>query len=186
MTDFDAQTDALGVLLQQANAGDAGAYRRFLERLAPLVRSMARRGIGRIGTPMADLEDAVQETLLAVHLKRHTWREDQPIGPWIGAITRYKLIDLARKYGRRKEIELDDNFEQAVPEPEEPSLPEPEMHRLLETVSETQRMIVRSISIKGVSIREVAGTMNMTEGAVRVALHRALKALAVAYRRLET
>ena len=60
------------------------------------------------------------------------------------------------------------------------------MHRLLETVSETQRKIVRSISIKGVSIREVAGTMNMTEGAVRVALHRALKALAVAYRRLET
>jgi len=147
---------------------------------------MARRGIGRVGTPLADLEDAVQETLLAVHLKRHTWREDQPIGPWIGAITRYKLIDLARKYGRRKEIELDETFDLATPEPEEPSLPEREMDRLLESVSETQRVIVRSISIKGVSIREVAGTMSMTEGAVRVALHRALKTLAEAYRRLET
>jgi RNA polymerase sigma-70 factor (ECF subfamily) len=186
MDAFDTHTDALAVLLKQANAGDTFAYRSFLELLAPLVRSLARRGIGRIGTPLADLEDAVQETLLAVHLKRHTWREDQPIGPWIGAITRYKLIDLARKYGRRREIELDETFELATPEPEEPSLPEREMDRLLESVSETQRVIVRSISIKGVSIREVAGTMNMTEGAVRVALHRALKALAEAYRRLET
>ena len=185
MNAFDTQTEALAALLKQANAGDDSAYRLFLERLAPLVRGMARRGIGRVGTPLADLEDAVQETLLAVHLKRHTWREDQPIGPWIGAITRYKLIDLARKYGRRKEIELDETFELAAPEPEEPSLPEQEMNRLLENISETQRVIVRSISIKGVSIREVAGAMKMTEGAVRVALHRGLKALAEAYRRLE-
>ena len=184
MTDFDAKTEALSVLLQRANAGDALAYRSFLEHLTPLVRGMARRGIGRIGTPLADLEDAVQETLLAVHLKRLTWREDQPIGPWIAAITRYKLIDLARKYGRRKEIELDETFELAAPEPEEPALAEHEIGRLLESVSETQQKIVRSISIKGASIRDVAMTMNMTEGAVRVALHRGLKAMAEAYRRL--
>ena len=172
-------------MLRQANAGNASAYREFLERLAPLVRAMAYRGIRRIGTPIADLEDAVQETLLAIHLKRHTWREDEPIGPWIGAITRYKLIDLARKSGRRKEIEFDETFDLAAPEAEEPALPEQEMSRLLECVNETQRTIVRSVSIKGVSIREVAGSLNMSEGAVRVALHRALKALAEAYRRLE-
>ena len=183
--DFDTQTEALGALLLAANAGDAAAYREFLLRLAPLVRGMARRGIRRIGTPAADLEDAVQETLLAIHLKRHTWREDQPIGPWIAAITRYKLIDLARKYGRRKEIELDENFDLATPETEEVALPEHEMSRLLDCVNETQRAIVRSVSIKGVSIREVASLLNMSEGAVRVALHRALKALAEAYRRLD-
>jgi RNA polymerase sigma-70 factor, ECF subfamily len=183
MTDFDTQTGALAVLLRQANAGDAAAYRSFLERLSPLIRGMARRGMGRIGTPSADLEDAVQETLLAVHLKRHTWREDQPIGPWLAAITRYKLIDLARRHGRRKEIELDETFEPAAPEPEEPALAEHEIGRLLASVSETQRVIVSSISMKGASIREVAMTMKMTEGAVRVALHRGLKALAEAYRR---
>ena len=185
MTLFDEQTKALADLLRKANAGDAACYRLFLERLTPFVRGMARRGIGRVGTPVADLEDAVQETLLAVHLKRHTWREDQPIGPWIGAITRYKLIDLARKYGRRKEIELDEHFELAAPEPDDPSLPDHEMNRLFASISDTQSTIVRSISIKGISIREVAGTLNMTEGAVRVALHRGLKALADAYRRLE-
>lgn len=185
MTAFDAQLDALSMLLQQANAGDALAYRSFLEKLAPVVRAMARRGIHRIGTPAADLEDAVQETLLAIHLKRHTWRQDQPIGPWIASITRYKLIDLARKHGRRKEVELDETFDLATPEPEEPALPEHEMSRLLESVNETQRSIVRSVSIKGVSIRDVAVSMKMSEGAVRVALHRALRALAIAYRRSE-
>jgi RNA polymerase sigma-70 factor (ECF subfamily) len=185
MTGFDQRTEALAKLLQRANAGDAACYRLFLEQLAPLVRGMARRGIGRIGTPLADLEDAVQETLLAIHLKRHTWREDQPIGPWIGAITRHKLIDLARKHGRRKEIELDETFEQAAAEPADPTLSDQEMNRLLESVSETQRLIIRSISINGVSIREVAAKLMMTEGAVRVALHRGLKALAEAYRRVE-
>jgi RNA polymerase sigma factor (sigma-70 family) len=184
MTAFDAQTKALAELLRKANAGDAACYRLFLEKLTPLVRGIARRGIGRIGTPLADLEDAVQETLLAIHLKRHTWREDQPIGPWIGAITRYKLIDLARKSGRRKEIELDETFELATPEPEEPSLPEQEMDRLLESLSETQRMIVKSISIEGISIREVAVKMKIKEGAVRVALHRGLKALAKAHKEM--
>jgi RNA polymerase sigma-70 factor (ECF subfamily) len=185
MKSFDEHADELASLLRQANTGDSAAYRRFLERLTPLVRGMAMRAIGRIGTPLADLEDSIQETLLAVHLKRHTWREDQPIAPWIGAITRYKLIDLVRKHGRRKEIALDDSFELAAPEPDEPLLPEHEMNRLFEYASETQRTIVRSISLKGASIREVAGTMNMTEGAVRVALHRGLKVLAEAYRRLE-
>lgn len=182
MTEFETLTEMLGMLLQQANAGDSKAYHQFLERLAPFVRGIARRSIGRIGAPSADLEDAVQETLLAIHLKRHTWREDQPIGPWIGAITRYKLIDLARKYGRRKEIELDESFEQATPEPENTSLPEQDVNRLLENVSEVQRMIVMSVSVRGQSVRDVAGTLNITEGAVRVALHRALKALAKAYR----
>ena len=185
MTNFDRRTEVLGVLLRRANRGDASAYRMFLENLAPLVRGMARRGLGRVGTPLADLEDAVQETLLAVHLKRHTWREDQPIGPWIGAITRHKLVDHARKAGRRKEIEFDETFDVAAPESEEPTLPEREMDRLLTGLGATQQAIVRSISIKGASIRDVAGTMNMTEGAVRVALHRALKALAEAYRRME-
>ena len=185
MTRFDEQTAALAELLRQANAGDPTCYRLFLERLAPFVRGMARRGNDRIGAPMADIEDAVQETLLAIHLKRHTWRENQPIGPWIGAITRYKLIDLARKCGRRKEIELDETFELAAPEPEDPPLLDREMNRLLAEIGEKQRTIVCLISLKGASIREVANTLSMTEGAVRVALHRGLKSLADAYRRLE-
>jgi hypothetical protein len=44
------------------------------------------------------------------------------------------------------------------------------------------RDIVRSISIDGMSVRETANRLQMTEGAVRVALHRALKALAILYR----
>lgn len=185
MNGFEKRIEALAMLLKQANSGDISAYRLFLEHLAPVVRGMAKRMIFRIGAPISDLEDAVQETLLAIHLKRHTWLEDQPIKPWIGAITRYKLIDIARKYGRRQEIQIDDTFDYAAPEPENFMLEGQEMDRLFGCISEKQRMIVKSISLKGMPISEVAATMNMSEGAVRVALHRALKALALAYRRHE-
>src|SRR5436853_548694 len=70
-------------LMRAANAGDAMAYRRLLQALAPTLRSAARRRLARAGASESDAEDVVQETLLAIHLKRHTWIEADPIGPWI-------------------------------------------------------------------------------------------------------
>lgn len=183
MVRLDDEKDELARLLKLANAGDRAAYRLFLERLAPFIRGTALHVMRRIGTPQADFEDAVQETMLAIHLKRHTWKPDQPIGPWLFAITRYKLIDYARKYGRRKEAELTEDFDLAAPEPEEPPFTETEITRLLGTIGARQRDIVTSISLKGATIRDVANQFKMSEGAVRVALHRGLKALAEAYRR---
>ena len=180
---LDDKKEELAQLLKLANAGDRAAYRLFLERLTPFIRGTALHVMRRIGTPQADLEDAVQETMLAIHLKRHTWHEDQPIGPWLFAITRYKLIDFARKHGRRKEAELGDDFDLAAPEPEEPALTETEMNRLLNKIGMQQRSVVTAISLKGATIRDVALELKMTEGAVRVALHRGLKALAEAYQR---
>ena len=178
--------EALSVLLRAANAGDGSCYRLFLERLAPLIRAMAHRHLSRIGTPSADVEDVVQETLLAVHLKRHTWQQDQPIGPWIAAITRYKLIDFARRHGRRKEVEMDEGFDWAAPDSDVPLIAEHDINRLFAQINATQRTIVHAISIAGASIREVAEQLDMSEGAVRVALHRGLKALGAAYRKLDT
>lgn len=179
----DDEKDELARLLKLSNMGDRAAYRLFLERLAPFIRGIAFHVMQRIGMPQADLEDAVQETMLAIHLKRHTWNDDQPIGPWLFAITRYKLIDFARKHGRRKESELNDDFDIAAPEPDEPVLTETEMNRLLNKIGAQQRSIVTAISLKGATIRDVALEYKMSEGAVRVALHRGLKALAEAYQR---
>jgi RNA polymerase sigma-70 factor (ECF subfamily) len=53
---------------------------------------------------------------------------------------------------------------------------------MLELLKDPQKTIVRSISVEGSSVRETAGRLKMTEGAVRVALHRALKMLAALYR----
>ena len=68
-----------GDLMRAANRGDAAAYNRLLAELVPVLRSVARRGLVRAGLAVTDAEDIVQETLLAVHLKRQTWDETLPL-----------------------------------------------------------------------------------------------------------
>jgi RNA polymerase sigma-70 factor (ECF subfamily) len=164
----------LARLFKAALAGDEKAYAEFLRRAAALVRGFARR---RIAQGSVDPEDVVQETLLAIHLKRHTWRDDLPVGPWLYAIARFKLIDAFRKSGRRMEVVLGDDFDAPAPEPEDHAS-EREIGRALDSLAPGQRAVVSSISVDGRSISETAKVLGMTEVAVRVALHRGLAAIA--------
>jgi RNA polymerase sigma factor (sigma-70 family) len=163
-------------LLRAANAGDAPAYRRFLENLALVVRAMLHPHVsGAVG---AELEDIAQDTLLAVHLKRQTWDEARPIGPWVRAIARNKLIDQLRRRGRAVNVPIEEVIDRLPVDPIKETLSAREVDRLLEQLSEERRLIVRAISIEGLSVREVAQRLGESEGTVRVALHRALAALA--------
>jgi RNA polymerase sigma-70 factor (ECF subfamily) len=165
--------DELARLLRTAIGGDERAYRDFLVRAAALVRGLARRKVqGGV-----DPEDIVQETLLAIHLKRHTWRTDSPVMPWLHAIARHKLIDAFRRRGRQLDIGVED-ITDTFAEPELESVSEWEMGRVLDTLSPGQRSIVTAISVDGRSIRETAEKLGMSEPAVRVALHRGLTAIA--------
>ncbi len=71
-------------------AGDAARYRQFLDGLSGHLRAYLRR---RLPRALADVEDILQETLLAVHNARHTYRTEQPLTAWVHAIARYKLMD---------------------------------------------------------------------------------------------
>jgi RNA polymerase sigma factor (sigma-70 family) len=167
--------------MRAAISGDEAAYRLLLESLAAHLRSSVRYGFLRTGNGNLEVEDVVQETLLAIHLKRHTWRTSEPISPWVAAISRNKLIDVLRRRGRRAELPLED-----VPEPAAPATAEEDagsdVARLLEQLDERARHIVRIVSIEGHSARTAAQTLGMTEGAVRVALHRSLRTLAALMR----
>lgn len=164
----------LAGLLRAAIAGDERDYARFLERTAALVRGFARR---RIADGGVDPEDIVQETLLAIHLKRHTWIADAPVLPWVYAIARFKIVDAYRRRGRRIEIDLDDVVETlAQPEPDRVS--ERDVGRALDGLAPGQRGVVAAITVEGHSIGETARRLGMTETAVRVALHRGLAAIA--------
>lgn len=164
--------------MRAAMGGDAAAYRRLLEALTHSLRAVTRRGFAQAGAALNDVEDVVQETLLAIHLKRHTWDMDQPLGPWVRAIARHKLIDALRRRGRRIEVPIDLVID-SLPADEGPSnLDRQDAHRLVDGLNGRQQAVVRSISIEGKSIRETADRLGMNEGAVRVALHRGLKALA--------
>lgn len=169
--------------MRTANAGDEIAYRRLLEALAPLLRQVVRRGLTRSGFGNCDVEDV--ETLLAIHLKRQTWNEREAITPWVTAIARHKLIDSLRRRGRHVELPIDDFLDVLPAEIPTERLSSRDAERLLSVLSGRQRDVVRAISIEGMSAREAADRFSISEGAVRVALHRGLSALAVSCRDLD-
>lgn len=164
----------LARLMCSAIAGDERAYGEFLRRVACLVRGYARK---KVTGGVIDPEDIVQETLLAIHMKRHTWRSDAPIMPWIYAIARHKLVDSYRRQGRRLEVEIGETIEDfAKAESETPS--EREISRALDILAPGQRSVVAAVSVHGRSIGDTAKRLGMSETAVRVALHRGLAAIA--------
>src|SRR5271166_3865446 len=170
-------------MMKAAIAGDQGVCRRLLEKIGRSVRAMARAAFARARLGDADVEDAVQETLLAIHLKRHTWDPSQKLSPWVNAIARHKIIDAMRRRGARRAEPIED-FEDflAAPVEEDPHTLS-DAKKLIDTLAPRQRDIVRSISLEGQSIATTATRLSMSEVAVRVALHRALKSLGVAWRR---
>jgi RNA polymerase sigma-70 factor (ECF subfamily) len=170
-------------LMRAAIAGDEIAYRQLLESLARSLRVATRRGFAQSGAALNDVEDVVQETLLAIHLKRHTWNSDQPLGPWVRAIARHKLIDALRRRGRRIEVPIDAVLDFLAADEPSDDLDWKDAERLVNDLSGRQQTIVRAISVEGKSIRDVAEELGMNEGAVRVALHRGLKTLAGKYQR---
>ena len=169
--------------MRSARQGDDEAYRRLLVRVTLWLRTVVRRGLSAAGRGPVESEDIVQETLLAMHLKRDTWDEARPIEPWLRAIARHKLTDHLRRRGYRDHLDIDewsDSLELSV---EVEATTAVDTRRLLANLPERQRTIVSEISIEGRSAADVATSLGMSEGAVRVALHRALKSLAALYRR---
>ncbi|SKA39460.1 RNA polymerase sigma-70 factor, ECF subfamily [Enhydrobacter aerosaccus] len=169
-------------LMRAALAGNDDAYRRLLLHVAAWLRRVVGRGLAAAGRPHADGEDIVQETLLAMHLKRETWDTTQPLEPWLRAIARHKLVDHLRRRGFTDHVDIDDHAGTlAAPGGGEEGA-STDAQQMLAALPERQRTIVEAISIEGRSAREVGAALGLSEGAVRVTLHRALKALARVYR----
>lgn len=158
--------------------GDAQAYRRFLQQLGIRLRSFYRRRLS--GWP-DDVEDLVQDTLLAIHNQRHTYRSDQPVTAWVHAIARYKTIDLLRARRVREALHdpLDDDahalFDTSGAEATEARR---DLDRLLATLPDRQRLPIEQVKLEGRSVAEVASATGMSESAVKIGIHRGLKALA--------
>ncbi len=170
-------------LMRAALAGDAASYRRLLTALTPALRAFARRTLAAAGRDAAEAEDVVQETLLALHLKRQTWDPAMPFGPWVRAIARHKAMDVLRRSGRRGEVPLD-GLEELLAQDEtaaEGELATRDAERIAATLNGREREVVEAVCLSGASTKEAGLRLAMSEGAVRVALHRALKRLAAAY-----
>ena len=172
----DSEDDWTG-LMRLAISGDNAAYHRLLKAITPVLRAGARRGLAHAGQPVDQSEDVVQDILLAVHLKRHTWDVNAPFAPWLFAIARNKLIDALRRRGRRVFVNIDD-FAETIPDaPVAETASAGEVANLLQALPQRQREVLQSIAVESASIKDTAAKFSMSEGAVRVALHRALSGL---------
>lgn len=163
-------------LMLQVLDGQIDRYNPLLQRVASLARAYLRR---KLAQPQ-EVEDVVQEVLLAVHLKRHTYDAEQPITAWLHAIARYKLIDYWRRQGRQPQGSDDETLLERVPGPS--SVVEYETRRdltaILSQLPEKQRRVVQMVKLEGMSVQEVAQHLSMSESAVKVTTHRAIKAMA--------
>lgn len=162
-------------------AGDGAAYHRFLGRLTGHLRAFVRR---RMRLWPDDVEDTVQEILLAIHTRRDTYEPEQPLTAWVHAIARYKVIDSLRARGIREAplVPLDDDLPLFAADDALAGEARRDLAVLLATLPPRHRLPIERVKIAGLSVAEAARETGMSESAVKVGIHRGLKALAARWR----
>ena len=176
-----ASEERLRELMVRGLAGENAAYHAFLRELSAHLRAFLRKRLARLPD---DVEDLVQETLLAVHNQRHTYEADQPLTAWVHAIARYKLVDLLRRRAGREAMNepLDDELAVFASSDTEAADARRDLAKLLGRLPERQRLPIQYMKLEGLSVIEAARACGMSESAVKVGVHRGLKALAAMIR----
>lgn len=176
-----ASEERLRDLLVRGLAGDAGAYHAFLRELSGYLRAFLRRRLAKLPD---DVEDIVQETLLAVHNQRHTYDAGQPLTAWVHAIAKYKLVDHLRRRRNRDLLtdSLEDGGEMLLAAEDESAQARRDIGKLLEQLPDRHRLPIVHVKLQGLSVVEAARITGMSESAIKVGVHRGLKALAAKMR----
>jgi RNA polymerase sigma-70 factor (ECF subfamily) len=175
----DEFESGLKPLWLRAQAGDEPAYRDALARMATRLRRYFAR---RMQALPDEVEDLVQETLLALHLQRGTYDPSLPVSAWMHAIARHKLVDLYRRRGRREALHepLDDLDEAQHPVAAADAAPaRRDLGVLLDTLPAAQRQAIVLTRIEGLSMAEASARTSVSVAALKVQVHRGLKRLAL-------
>ena len=169
--------ERLRSLMLRSLAGDASSYHIFLGELATHLRSFLRKRMARLPE---EVEDLVQELLLVMHIQRHTYDKNLPLTVWVHSIARYKLIDLLRRRSRSDALHyvLDDCEELFAPSEGEVVEAQHDIAKLLEQLPDRQRLPIQYVKVEGASVADTAARTGMSVSAVKVGIHRGLKALA--------
>lgn len=178
MTDLpplDALETTLRPLWRRAQAGDEAAYRQALELAAQRLRGFFGR---RLREQAPDVEDLVQETLLAVHLHRGTYDDSLPVTAWLHGIARHKLVDHWRRQGRQATEPLDDLPEALHPVVAPEASGTRDLATLLAWLPAAQRDAIVDTKLEGLSVAESAQRRGASESAIKVQVHRGLQKLA--------
>lgn len=164
--------------------GDEVSHKALLRKLSTYLRAYFKRQLVRVGRGPTDAEDLVQETLIALHTRRHTYDRSQLLTPWVYAIARYRLLDYLR---RSKAANLDVPVEEAeeVFASDDASAVESglDLKKLLAQLTPKTRQVIQYVKLDGLSVNEAAARCGMSESAIKVSVHRGLKALSLLVRK---
>ena len=177
-TDAQLQETEWARLMRATQGGDRAAYERLLRSVTPFIRSLSRR---YCHNPQLT-EDVVQDVLLTVHRIRHTWDPRRPFSPWLAAITARRGIDRIRRDSRIARHEVNDDlaletFASPAANNDSGALRAVEaVEPLLAALPERQRLALEAVKIRGLSLAQAASESGQTVAALKVSVHRAVKA----------
>jgi RNA polymerase sigma-70 factor (ECF subfamily) len=164
--------------------GDAAAHRCLLEKLARHLRGYYKGRLARIGRSATEAEDLVQEALLAIHTQRHTYEPTELLTPWVHAIARYKLIDhLRRTRASLADVPIDAAADITAQDDHGSMESAYDLDRLLGQLPDKMRRAILCVKLDGLSVEEAASRCGISASAVKVNVHRGLKAMAAAIAR---
>lgn len=179
LTNDDQVTDTgdnLAVLMQRSLGGDSQAYARLLQETARLLRPFLAKRLYSGN----EVDDVLQEVLISIHKARHTYDGVRPYKPWVYAIAKFRLQDHLRAHYADRLHDAEDlsELEEVLPdEAGEPAFDYESIRAEVARLPEKQAAILQLMHQDGYTAREVAARTGMTESAVKVAAHRAYKAL---------
>jgi RNA polymerase sigma-70 factor (ECF subfamily) len=175
---MSANEAELRALMRASLGGDAAAYRALLSRLSTSLRAYYKGNLARIGRSATEAEDLMQEALIAIHTRRHTYDPAKALTPWVYAIARYKLIDhLRRTRASMADLPIEDAEEVMAQDDYVGTESANDLTRLLSQLPDKMRRAIQSVKLDGLSVTEAASHCGMSESAVKVNVHRGLKAL---------
>ncbi len=177
MTSTEAE---LRGLMLAALGGDAASHRALLNRLSSRLRAYYKGKLARIGRSASEAEDLVQEAVLAIHIKRHTYNPDEPLTPWVHAIARYKLVDfLRRTRASLTDVPIDEADEVMAHDDHSDAESTYDIRRLMERLPKNIQCAIQAVKLDGLSTAEAAQRCGLSVSGVKVNVPRGLKALAV-------
>jgi len=175
---MSANESDLRALMRAGLGGDAAAYRTLLGRLSANLRAYYKGKLARIGRSATEAEDLMQEALMAIHTRRHTYDPAEPLTPWVYSIARYKLIDhLRRTRASMADLPIEDAEEIMAQDDYVGTESAYDLTGLLSQLPDKMRRAIQSVKLDGLSVAEAASRCGMSESAVKVNVHRGLKAL---------
>lgn len=175
--------DPWSLLMKAAQAGNGSAYRQLLIEVTPFIRVILRHSLRQTEL----IEDTVQDVLLTIHRVRHTYDPSRSLAAWVAAIAKRRAIDALRREGRKSNSIDISKIAETFADPSAKDQVEAKeradrLRAAIAGLSSKQREALQLVKLEELSLVEGAARSGQSKGALKVNVHRAIRALRVLLR----